>query len=150
LVTDDDNDSAVDDRSRLTAAYEHGRQHLTATLGPEATASFQQRLSALHPDLERYITAFIFGEVRDRPQLDRRTQALCVLAVLVAVGGPAQLAANVRYALAAGATLTEIEEVILLTAPFAGFPAAWNAMAVLRDTVPATERAGLAPEAKHG
>jgi 4-carboxymuconolactone decarboxylase len=112
-----------------------GRRHLADLLGEAATAEFQSRLAALHPDFERYVTGFIFGEARDRPGLDRRTQALCVLAVLTAVGGPPQLAANIRYALAAGATPAEIEEVFLLAAPFAGFPAAWNALAVARETL---------------
>jgi alkylhydroperoxidase/carboxymuconolactone decarboxylase family protein YurZ len=110
-------------------------RHLTERLGAEATAAFQARLAALHPDFERYVTGFIFGEVRDRPGLDGRTQALCVLAVLTAVGGPPQLAANIRYALAAGATPAEIEEVFLLMAPFAGFPAAWNALVVARQVL---------------
>jgi alkylhydroperoxidase/carboxymuconolactone decarboxylase family protein YurZ len=112
-----------------------GRLHLAGLIGEAATAEFQARLAALHPDFERYVTGFIFGEVRDRPGLDRRTQALCVLALLTAVGQSPQLAANIRYALAAGATPAEIEEVFLLAAPFAGFPAAWNALAVARETL---------------
>jgi len=131
----------------LAAAEAAGVRHLVALLGDEATAGFQARLAALHPDLARYITGFIFGEVRDRPGLDRRTQALCVLAVLAAVGGPPQLAANIRYALAAGATPAEIEEVFLLIAPFAGFPAAWNALAVAREVLGPRDGAG-APDTR--
>jgi alkylhydroperoxidase/carboxymuconolactone decarboxylase family protein YurZ len=115
--------------------YDAGVRHLTERLGTEATAAFQARLAALHPDLERYVTGFVFGEVRDRPGLDARTQALCVLAVLTAVGGPPQIAANIRYALASGATPAEIDEVFLLMAPFAGFPAAWNALVVARQVL---------------
>jgi alkylhydroperoxidase/carboxymuconolactone decarboxylase family protein YurZ len=121
-------------------SYAAGVRHLTERLGEPATAAFRERLAALHPDLERYITGFIFGEVRDRPGLDGRTQALCVLAVLTAVGGSAQLAANIRYALAAGARPAEIEEVFLLAAPFAGFPAAWNALVVAREVLGAREQ----------
>lgn len=113
--------------------YAAGRRHLAELLGVPATEAFQARLQALHPDLERYITGFVFGTVRERPGLDRRTQALCVLALLTAVGGAPQLAANMRYALAAGASPAEIEEVCLLAAPFAGFPASWNALAVARE-----------------
>lgn len=123
---------------RQAAAHAAGERHLRDLLGDQTTRAFQQRLADLHPDLERYVTAFVFGEVRDRPGLDRRTQALCVLAVLVACGGPAQIAANVRYALAAGATSADVEEVLLLTAPFAGFPAAWNALAAARAVLDAT------------
>jgi alkylhydroperoxidase/carboxymuconolactone decarboxylase family protein YurZ len=120
-------------------AYAAGRRHLSERLGEPATAAFRERLAALHPDFERYVTSFVFGEVRDRPGLDDRTQALCVLAVLTAVGGPAQLAANIRYALAVGARPAEIEEVFLLMAPFAGFPAAWNALAVAHEVLGAAE-----------
>ena len=129
-------------QSLLAASYDNGTRHLTELLGAEATADFRRRLMAIHPELERYITAFVFGEVRDRPGLDRRTQALCVLAVLVAVGGPAQIAANTRYALASGATLAEVEEVMLLTAPFAGFPAAWNALVAVRDVANGGDQPG--------
>ena len=123
------------DGDYLDAAHDAGVRHLRGLLGATVTAAFQQQLAALHPDLERYVTAFVFGTVRDRPGLDRRTQALCVMATLVAVGGPAQLAANTRYALAAGATPAEIEEAVLLTAPFAGFPAAWNALVAVREVL---------------
>jgi alkylhydroperoxidase/carboxymuconolactone decarboxylase family protein YurZ len=123
----------------MDEAYAAGRRHLTERVGEPATAAFRERLAALHPDFERYVTGFVFGEVRDRPGLDDRTQALCVLAVLTAVGGPAQLAANIRYALAVGARPAEIEEVFLLMAPFAGFPAAWNALVVAREVLGAAE-----------
>jgi 4-carboxymuconolactone decarboxylase len=123
------------DTDRLAVAHAAGRAHLARQLGAEATDAFARRLAALHPDLERYVTGFVFGVARDRPGLDTRTQALCVLAVLTAVGGPAQLTANIRYALAAGATAVEIEEVFLLMAPFAGFPAAWNALATAREVL---------------
>ena len=47
-------------------AYAAGRRHLTERLGEPATAAFQERLAGLHPDFERYVTGFVFGEVRDR------------------------------------------------------------------------------------
>jgi 4-carboxymuconolactone decarboxylase len=98
-------------------------------------AGAEDRLAAatdLNREFEEYVTRYCFGAVWARPALDPKTRSLLTLAILTALTKPNQLKVHVRGALANGATLEEIREVILHTVPYAGIPAgveAFNAAA---------------------
>lgn len=92
---------------------------------------------------QEFITRSAWGEVWTRPELDRRTRSCVTLALLAALGHERELALHVRAAVRNGLDATEIAEVLLHTAVYAGVPAANAAMAVAQEAL-----AGLgAPEA---
>ena len=98
-------------------------------------------LADLAPDLGRYIVEFAFGDVYSRPGLDLKTRELATVAALVAMGtGTPQLKVHLDGALNVGAKREEIVEVIIQMSLYAGFPAALNGVAALRDVL----------EARHG
>jgi 4-carboxymuconolactone decarboxylase len=68
-------------------------------------------------------TAYCFGDAWCRPGLDRKTRSLITLAALTALTKPNQIKNHVRGALANGASVEEIREVLLHTAIYAGIPA---------------------------
>ncbi|GAA4482378.1 carboxymuconolactone decarboxylase family protein [Gluconacetobacter asukensis] len=70
---------------------------------------------------------FIFGKVWSRDGLDRKHRSLVTIAVLVALRQTSELQNHFRIGLTNGLTQAEIEEAIVQTAPYAGFPAAWTA-----------------------
>lgn len=70
---------------------------------------------------------FIFGKVWGRSGLDRKQRSLVTIAVLIALRQTAELQNHLRVGLTNGLTRAEIEEAIVQTAPYAGFPAAWSA-----------------------
>jgi 4-carboxymuconolactone decarboxylase len=74
---------------------------------------------------------FVFGKVWGRDGLDRKQRSLVTIAVLIALRQTAELQNHLRVGLANGLTQTEIEEAIVQTAPYAGFPAAWTAARAL-------------------
>ena len=87
-------------------------------------------------DLGRYIVEFAFGDVYSRPGLSLRDRELATVAVLTALGGrDLQLRVHLGAALRAGLTEAEIEEVIIHTVLYAGFPTAINAMNVFREVL---------------
>ena len=94
------------------------------------------------PDMARMTIEFGFGEVMSREGLDLRTRELLNVAMLGAMGNSAtQLEMHVKGALNTGSTKEEILEVILQIAAYAGFPAAYNALATARkvfDSMPQT------------
>lgn len=118
---------------------EQGLKILEEMVGDAAARKLREGWAEIHPDLERYIVGFLAGEVWSRPQLDRRTKSLCTIAVLAALGRPRGLELNFRMALNNGATRQEILETLLHIAPYAGFPAAWEAMALAREVLSETE-----------
>jgi 4-carboxymuconolactone decarboxylase len=68
-----------------------------------------------------------------RPGLTARERELIILAVLTSLGSSdPQVQAHIRALRAIDVPFGEIEETILQTAPYAGFPRAINALKVLR------------------
>lgn len=82
------------------------------------------------PDFEKYVTEFLAGEIWSRPGLDRRTKSLATIAALAALGRTRGLDLNIRMALRNGATGREITETLLHIAPYVGFPATWEGLAL--------------------
>ncbi|MDQ3669532.1 MAG: carboxymuconolactone decarboxylase family protein [Actinomycetota bacterium] len=85
-------------------------------------------------DLGDYTVDFAFGDVHCREGLSVRDRELVILAVLTSLGGlDPQVRAHIRAARAAGASDREIEETIIQTTPYAGFPRAINGLKILRE-----------------
>jgi 4-carboxymuconolactone decarboxylase len=90
---------------------------------PERVAvSFGQRMGALGS------MAFdVVGAMWSRPQLSRRDRSLLVISVLAAQARDEELELHTQIGLRNGLTRTEIEEILLHVAAYAGFPAAMAA-----------------------
>ena len=65
-----------------------------------------------------------------RPGLDRETRRLVAIAMLVALGRHEELEMHMRAGIADGLSTTELREVLLQTAVYAGVPAANSAFAL--------------------
>ena len=81
---------------------------------------------------QEFITGYAWGAVWGREGLDRRTRSFVTLALLAALRCEDELAMHVRAARRNGLTPTEIGEVLLHTAVYAGVPAANSALAIAR------------------
>lgn len=114
-------------------------------LGPETAEQTRQIWRDICPDFEKYVVEFLGGEIWSRPQLDRRTKSLVTLSALAAMGRPLALELNLHMALKNGATRQEIVETLLQIAPYAGFPATWEALAATRKAFGESEGAGERP-----
>ena len=91
-------------------------------------------LRDIAPDFARYLIEFPFGDIFARPGLDLRTREIATVAALTAMGtAPSQLKVHIHGALNVGCTRTEITEVIMQMAVFAGFPAALNGLFAAKE-----------------
>jgi 4-carboxymuconolactone decarboxylase len=99
-------------------------------------------LEQLDPELHRYIIDFVYGEVYADDILDRKTRALCTVAMLATLGQQLQLGVYVQAARRQGATEEEIREVLRQVAVYAGFPSAWNALATMKSALEHFDRDG--------
>nr|WP_202431929.1 4-carboxymuconolactone decarboxylase [Streptomyces sp. SID7804] len=86
-------------------------------------------------DFQELLTRYAWGEVWDRPGLDRRTRSCVTLTALVAGGHLDELAVHTRAALRNGLTPDEIKEVLLQAAVYCGVPAANRAFKVAQQVV---------------
>jgi 4-carboxymuconolactone decarboxylase len=85
-------------------------------------------------DLGRYIVEFAFGDIYSRPGLNLREREIATVAMLTALGGrEPQLRVHIQAALNVGLSRQEVEEIIIQTVPYAGFPTAINALNVLKN-----------------
>ena len=85
--------------------------------------------------LQEYITRNAWGDVWQRPGLDRRTRSLLTVAMLAALGRSHELKGHVRGALNNGATTAEIQEVLLHASIYCGVPCAVEAFRSAAEVV---------------
>jgi 4-carboxymuconolactone decarboxylase len=107
-------------------------RELDGDLGDRLLAS----LGDIAPDFARYVVEFPFGDIYTRPGLDLKTREIATIAALTALGyAPAQLKVHIAAAFNVGCTQAEIVEVIMQMAVYAGFPAALNGLAAMKEVV---------------
>ncbi|QLJ04102.1 alpha/beta fold hydrolase [Streptomyces sp. NEAU-sy36] len=115
--------------------YETGLKIRREVLGD---AHVDQELAAadrFSGDFQEFVTRYAWGEVWDRPGLDRRTRSCIALTALAAGGHLEDLAAHTRAALRNGLTPDEIREVLLQTSLYCGLPAAAGAFRVAQRVI---------------
>ena len=108
--------------------FERGAQKVTEMYG-DVGESFLESLNDIAPDLARYVKEFAFGDIYSRPGLDLKSREMATVASLVTLGNsPQELMAHIHGALNVGVTRTEVVEIIMQMAVYAGFPAAIKGM----------------------
>ena len=92
------------------------------------------RVAELAPDFARMAIEFPFGDLYARDCLDLRSREIVAISSLTTLGnaGP-QLRMHIRAAAQVGLTRTEIIEILMQTAIYAGFPVALNALSSCHD-----------------
>jgi 4-carboxymuconolactone decarboxylase len=116
----------------MSDAYEAGMKVRREVLGEDWVQRSVEQTTPFTEPFQDYITRCAWGGVWTRDELDRRTRSAVTLGVLTALGREDELALHVRAALRNGLSETEIAEVLLHTAVYAGVPAANSAFAVAK------------------
>ena len=119
----------------MSDAHERGMRNRREVLGDEHVDAAIERTSDFTADFQDFITRYAWGEVWDRPGLDRRTRSAITLTALIAVGRFDELEMHVRAALRNGLSEDEIKEVLLQSAIYCGVPAANSAFAVAQKVL---------------
>lgn len=104
-------------------------QAIAGTSDAAATAQLAERIERENGALGSFAVDFVMGEIWGREQLSRRDRNLVVLAILGAIHQTNQLAYYVPGGIHNGLTPTEIREIYVHLAGYAGFPRALDAMA---------------------
>ena len=115
--------------------HERGMRVRREILGDEHVDRAIENTAELTAAFQELITRYAWGEIWDRRDLSRRDRSIATLAVLVAIRAENEIAMHVRAALRNGLTETEVKEVILHTALYAGLPAANAAFAIAQDVI---------------
>ena len=103
-----------------------GNEHVDRAIArtTEFTAPFQ--------DL---ITRYAWGDIWSRPGLSRAERSMITLTALAVLRQDEELAMHVRAALRIGLSVSQIQEILLQVALYAGVPAANRAFAIAADVL---------------
>jgi 4-carboxymuconolactone decarboxylase len=85
------------------------------------------------PKLVSLTDDVLFGDVWERAELSTRDRSLITVAALIAGGNTEQLTGHLALARDNGLTETELKEVIIHLAFYAGWPRAMSAIAVAKQ-----------------
>ncbi|KPF42014.1 4-carboxymuconolactone decarboxylase [beta proteobacterium AAP51] len=113
--------------------YEQGLATRRAVLGADYVDAAIASADDFNRPLQELVTEYCWGDIWNRPGLDRRTRSLLNLAMLTALNRPHELKLHVKGALNNGATKEEIREVLMQTAIYCGVPAAVDSFRNARE-----------------
>ncbi|PKO31788.1 MAG: 4-carboxymuconolactone decarboxylase [Betaproteobacteria bacterium HGW-Betaproteobacteria-9] len=85
--------------------------------------------------IQDHISRAAWGDVWQREGLDRKTRSLVTVAMLTALGKQHELKGHVRGALNNGASVQEIQEVLLHAAIYCGIPTSVEAFRTAAEVV---------------
>ncbi|WP_067065989.1 4-carboxymuconolactone decarboxylase [Roseateles chitosanitabidus] len=109
------------------ALFEEGLATRREVLGDAYVDASIHNATDFNIEMQELVTQYCWGDVWNRPGLDRRSRSLLNLAMLTALNRPHELKIHLRGALNNGVTRDEIKEVFLQTAIYCGVPAAVDA-----------------------
>jgi 4-carboxymuconolactone decarboxylase len=113
--------------------FDKGLQTRREVLGAEYVDTAIRNADDFNRPLQELVTQYCWGDVWNRPGLDRRTRSLLNLAMITALNRPHELKLHVRGAINNGLTKDEIREVFLQTAIYCGVPAAIDSFRTARE-----------------
>lgn len=118
--------------------------------GSEDGSPAAQSLVARHGALGSFAVDHVLGTLWSRPQLSRRDRSLIVVTFLGTIGAVDELRAHANGALNHGVTRSEIEEVVLQIAGYAGFPMAMQAARIVDSVFAARDGVERLPARTEG
>ncbi|MEM5318288.1 carboxymuconolactone decarboxylase family protein [Paraburkholderia sp. JHI869] len=88
----------------------------------------RQQLAAFAPKLAQMTDDVLFGDIWERPELNKRDRSLITCAALVALGKTEQMSTHFPRAIANGISKEQLVEMITHLAFYAGWPSAVSAV----------------------
>lgn len=118
-----------------SALYDKGLEMRRAVLGSEYVDRSIRNADAFTEPFQKLVTEWCWGEIWNRPGLDRKTRSLLNLAMLTALNRPNEVRLHVRGALNNGVTRAEIQEVLLQATVYCGVPAALESFRIASEVL---------------
>ncbi|WP_018639816.1 carboxymuconolactone decarboxylase family protein [Parafrankia elaeagni] len=114
---------------------EKGRRILSELMGADYVAAKEKKRNSFNEVIQDYSEEVCFGRIWSREGIDRKQRSIINVAMLTALNRPAQLAHHIEGAMTNGATVAEIQEILLQTAVYCGLPAAGEAFRIAEEVL---------------
>ena len=113
--------------------FDQGLSTRRAVLGADYVDAAIANADDFSRPLQDLLTQYCWGDVWNRPGLDRRTRSLLNLAMLTALNRPHELKLHIKGALNNGVSKDEMREVFLQALVYCGAPAAVDSFRTARE-----------------
>lgn len=115
--------------------FEKGLETRRAVLGAEYVDTSIKNVTDFNIDLQEMVTQYCWGDIWNRPGLNRKTRSFLNLAMISALNRPHELKLHIRGAINNGLTKEEIKEVFLQVAIYCGVPASIDSFRVANEVL---------------
>ncbi|MFT7116159.1 MAG: 4-carboxymuconolactone decarboxylase [Rhodoferax sp.] len=115
------------------ALFDKGLKTRREVLSAEYVDASIKNATDFNIDMQELVTQYCWGDVWNRPGLERKTRSLLNLAMITALNRPHELKLHVRGAINNGVTQEEIKEVFLQAAIYCGVPASIDSFRVAAE-----------------
>ena len=120
--------------------FDRGLEIRKSVLGKEYVEKSIASADDFNMPLQRLVTEYCWGAVWGREELPKKTRSMLNLAMLSCLNRPHELKIHVQGALRNGLSKTEIREILLHVAIYAGVPAAVDSFRVAREAIAEYEK----------
>jgi 4-carboxymuconolactone decarboxylase len=115
--------------------FNKGLEVRRAVLGADYVDGSLAKADDFMMAFQEITTEWCWGYAWTRPGLERKTRSMLNLAMLTALGKPAELRLHVKGALANGVSVEEIKEVLLHATVYCGIPAGLDAFKAAHEVL---------------
>ncbi len=113
--------------------FDQGLKTRREVLGAEYVDASIKNADDFNRDMQELVTQYCWGDVWNRPGLERKTRSFLNLAMLTALNRPHEIKLHVRGAINNGLTKDEIKEIFLQVAVYAGVPAGIDSFRIAKE-----------------
>lgn len=122
--------------SQQNTPYDNGIAVRKQVMGKAHVERAMSQVTEFTAPLQDWINEHAWGSTWQRDDvLDRKTRSLVTIAFLIAQKSPTELKGHIRGAINNGASVAEIQEVLLHSLPYCGAPAAQEAYRAAVDVL---------------
>jgi 4-carboxymuconolactone decarboxylase len=115
--------------------FNKGLEVRRAVLGADYVDGSLAKADEFMMAFQEITTEWCWGYAWTRPGLERKTRSMLNLAMLTALGKPAELKLHVKGALANGLSVEEIKEILLHATVYCGIPAGLDAFKAAHEVL---------------
>ncbi|HEX6997807.1 MAG TPA: carboxymuconolactone decarboxylase family protein [Gammaproteobacteria bacterium] len=126
--------------------FERGLAIRKSVIGADFVEKALATADDFNMPLQELVTEYCWGAVWGREELPKKMRSLINVAMLSCLNRPHELKVHVKGAIRNGATKTEIREVLLQVAIYAGVPASVDSFRVAKEALAELDKEGSAAQ----
>jgi 4-carboxymuconolactone decarboxylase len=121
--------------------HDKGLEIRKAVMGEAFVTNALKNVDEFNKPFQELVTEYCWGAVWGREELPRKTRSMLNLAMLSILNRPNELRAHLKGALTNGVTRSEIREVLMQVAIYAGVPAGVDSFRIAREVFAELDKA---------